>query len=127
MRVLVNKRQEVEVRELGGCMAPIWKNYFNVCDSLMFVIDTSDKAKLSCAFCLLIDILAHPQLQTVPILLILNKIDSPQKLSHSQLNDYIHLDGIVHHCPQRIEILQTSAKDGTGLERVVDWMKHHCA
>ena len=35
MNVVIGRKQEVTVRELGGCMAPIWKDYFNNCKNVM--------------------------------------------------------------------------------------------
>lgn len=35
--VSVNRRQDITMRELGGCMGPIWKNYFKDSVALMVI------------------------------------------------------------------------------------------
>ena len=35
MSVYTSKRVELTIRELGGCMAPIWHNYYQDCDALI--------------------------------------------------------------------------------------------
>ena len=35
MNISFGKRQEITVRELGGCMAPIWHNYYKDCHAVL--------------------------------------------------------------------------------------------
>lgn len=39
----------VQVREVGGTMAPMWKNYLNDAKKLMYVVDTSNLCQISAA------------------------------------------------------------------------------
>lgn len=39
----------VQVREVGGTMAPMWKNYLNDVKKLMYVVDTSNLCQISAA------------------------------------------------------------------------------
>lgn len=44
-----NAKQYVQIRELGGTMAPMWKNYYDDVDKIMYVIDTSNLCQISAA------------------------------------------------------------------------------
>lgn len=44
-----NLKQYVQVRELGGTMAPMWKNYYDDVEKIMYVIDTSNLCQISAA------------------------------------------------------------------------------
>lgn len=42
-----NKKPFVEVREIGGTMAPIWNRYYENVNRVIFVIDTSNLCEIS--------------------------------------------------------------------------------
>lgn len=44
-----NAKQYVQIRELGGTMAPMWKNYYDDVEKIMYVIDTSNLCQISAA------------------------------------------------------------------------------
>ncbi len=35
MNIVISRKNEITVRELGGCMAPIWHNYFKDSKTVM--------------------------------------------------------------------------------------------
>lgn len=44
------KRDLVQVREVGGCLAPIWRDYLNrPVDKVIYVVDTSNLCQISAA------------------------------------------------------------------------------
>ncbi|KAL3286347.1 hypothetical protein HHI36_000855 [Cryptolaemus montrouzieri] len=52
----------LEVREVGGSMAPLWHKYFQGIKKLVYVIDASNLCQISAAGVLLYTILADPSL-----------------------------------------------------------------
>ena len=42
VNVSVSRRQEVTVREVGGCMGPIWQNYYKDCEALMVIYEKNE-------------------------------------------------------------------------------------
>lgn len=44
-----NVKKYVQVRELGGTMAPMWKNYYDGVEKILYVIDTSNLCQISAA------------------------------------------------------------------------------
>lgn len=58
---------QIEVRELGGIMAPIWPKYFGGLSKIMFVVDASNLCQISAAGVLLYTVLAHPQIKNMKV------------------------------------------------------------
>lgn len=44
-----NMKRYVQIRELGGTIAPMWKNYYDNVDKVLYVIDTSNLCQISAA------------------------------------------------------------------------------
>lgn len=44
-----NQQQCVQVREVGGTMAPMWKNYLTDVNRIMYVVDTSNLCQIAAA------------------------------------------------------------------------------
>lgn len=42
-------KRYVQVRELGGSIAPMWKNYYDDVEKIIYVIDTSNLCQISAA------------------------------------------------------------------------------
>lgn len=50
----VNLKKYITIREVGGLMAPLWKNYLSNVAKILFVVDTSNLCQISAAGTLLI-------------------------------------------------------------------------
>jgi len=61
--------------DVGGQATKLWKHYFDSVDGLVFVIDSTDKARMAKAKAELYRVGKDPALQQVPYLLMFNKID----------------------------------------------------
>ncbi len=73
-----------------------WSNFYPDVDGIFFVIDTSDRERLSMVQDLLVEIVAHPQLanRTIPFVIMANMQDRPNKLEKAELKRVLHLDKI---------------------------------
>jgi len=61
--------------DVGGQATKLWKHYFDNVQGLVFVIDSTDKKRIAKAKAELMRVAQDPALQTVPTLLMFNKID----------------------------------------------------
>lgn len=59
---------QISIRELGGMMAPLWKNYFSNINKVIYVVDASNLCQISAAGVLLYTILVHPALRSAKVI-----------------------------------------------------------
>ncbi|XP_055553388.1 ADP-ribosylation factor-like protein 16 isoform X2 [Falco cherrug] len=105
--------RRVTVRELGGCMGPIWPSYYGECSALL----------VSSSCIQLLSVLSAAQLASVPVLVLFNKIDLPCYMSRVEMKSLFRMQDIISWATQPITILETSARDGTGLADVLQWLR----
>ncbi|XP_053939087.1 ADP-ribosylation factor-like protein 16 isoform X2 [Cuculus canorus] len=105
--------RRVTVRELGGCMGPIWPSYYGECSALL--------VSSSCIH--LLSILSAESLAAVPMLVLFNKIDMPCYMSLTEMKSLFRMQDIVSCATQPIMMLETSARDGIGLADVLQWLR----
>ncbi|XP_033923627.1 ADP-ribosylation factor-like protein 16 [Melopsittacus undulatus] len=113
----------VTLRELGGCMGPIWHSYYGECSALLFVVDAADPTQVSSSCVQLLSVLSAAPLAAVPVLILFNKIDLPCYMSVMEMKSLFRMQDIVSCATQPITILETSARDGTGLAEVLQWLR----
>ncbi|XP_014809583.1 PREDICTED: ADP-ribosylation factor-like protein 16 [Calidris pugnax] len=111
------------VRELGGCMGPIWASYYGECSALMFVVDAANPSQVSNSCVQLLSVLSAPQLAAVPVLVLFNKIDLPCYMSLAEMKSLFRMQDIVSCATQPVTMMETSARDGTGLADVLQWLR----
>lgn len=95
---LTLKKKKVTLRELGGCMGPIWPSYFKDCSSVIvssdtindmclhhliftigfvlfsqFVVDSGNIAQISSSCIQLLTVLSAEPLHSVSVLILFNK------------------------------------------------------
>ncbi|NXP35587.1 ARL16 protein, partial [Leiothrix lutea] len=115
--------QKVTVRELGGCMGPIWPSYYSECSALLFVVDASNPTQVSSSCIQLLSVLSAEPLASVPVLVLFNKIDLPCYMSLVEMKSLFRMQDVVSCATQPITMLETSARDGTGLADVLQWLR----
>ncbi|XP_076448918.1 ADP-ribosylation factor-like protein 16 [Babylonia areolata] len=122
VNVVVHKKKEVTVRELGGSMGPIWKNYYRDSSAIIYVVDVSNRCQVASACIQLLTVLTHAQTTDTPVLLLLNKQDLPCVMSRNEIEWLFRLDEVCQHTTQKITVLDVSAKTGQGLDQVARWI-----
>ncbi|NXY24997.1 ARL16 protein, partial [Atrichornis clamosus] len=115
--------RKVTVRELGGCMGPIWPSYYSECSALLFVVDASNPTQVSSSCVQLLSVLSAAPLASVPVLVLFNKIDLPCYMSLAEMKSLFRMQDIVACATQPITMLEISACDGTGLADVLQWLR----
>ncbi|XP_070581262.1 ADP-ribosylation factor-like protein 16 [Ptychodera flava] len=125
VNVNIGKKNDVTIRELGGCMGPIWHNYYKDCSVLMFMIDMANPCQVASSCIQLLTVLSHEQLQNVSVLLLLNKVDSPCAMNRNELDSLLRMREIISHAKQTITVLEISARRGQGLPELVKWLNEN--
>lgn len=120
-------RKKYTFRELGGAMGPIWNNYFKDASYLVYIIDTANQTQVASSCIQLLEVLASKQTQHMSVLLIFNKIDSPDRLSMSEISALLRLREISASASQDITVLECSFREGAGLTEILKWLQEKCA
>ncbi|XP_067860053.1 ADP-ribosylation factor-like protein 16 isoform X1 [Heptranchias perlo] len=123
--IAVNKRK-ITIRELGGCMGPIWPSYYGECEAVIFMIDAANPTQISSSCIQLLSVLAAEQLQQTSVLILFNKVDLPCHMSLVEMKSLFRMDDIIACAKQRLSVLEVSSRDGRGLEDVLKWLRSHC-
>ena len=124
---LTHNKRKYTFRELGGAMGPIWKNYFKDASYLVYVIDTARRTQVASSCIQLLEVLSSKETQEMPVLLIFNKIDSPDCMSMSEISTLIRLPDILGNAKQDITVLECSFREGTGLHGILKWLQEKCS
>ncbi|KAJ6600716.1 ADP-ribosylation factor-like protein 16 [Pseudolycoriella hygida] len=112
----------VQVREVGGTMAPMWKNYFGDVKKLMYVVDTSNLCQISAAGVLLYSLLADPRLQHAKVIIVLTKMDLAYRQMRNEALLMLQLDKLKKQIRQEVTVVETSAILDTGKDKILDWL-----
>uniref|UniRef100_A0A3B1J4T0 ARF like GTPase 16 n=1 Tax=Astyanax mexicanus TaxID=7994 RepID=A0A3B1J4T0_ASTMX len=115
---LTLRKKRVTVRELGGCMGPIWPSYFVDCYSVIFMVDSANITQISSSCVQLLSVLAAEPLQTASVLVLFNK-DLPCTMTLGEMKSLFRMDDIIASAPQSITTLELSARSGEGLQDVL--------
>ncbi|XWS62944.1 hypothetical protein CRYUN_Cryun06bG0054100 [Craigia yunnanensis] len=115
------KNRCFDVWDIGGQskIRPLWKHYFLNAQGIIFVVDSSDRERISEARKELHWILADNELANAPLFVFANKQDLSNAMSSSEIVDKLGL-----HClGQRPWYIQnTSAHSGCGLYEGLHWL-----
>ncbi|KAK2833359.1 hypothetical protein Q5P01_017248 [Channa striata] len=120
---LTLKKKRVTVRELGGCMGPIWASYFNDCSTVIFMVDSANIAQVSSSCIQLLSVLSAEALCRASVLILFNKIDMPCTMSLIEIKSLFRMDDIISSATQPITTLELSARSGQGLQEVLSWLE----
>uniref|UniRef100_A0A8C8GJS2 ADP-ribosylation factor-like 16 n=1 Tax=Oncorhynchus tshawytscha TaxID=74940 RepID=A0A8C8GJS2_ONCTS len=119
---LTLKRKRVTVRELGGCMSPIWPSYYTDCSSVIFMVDSANTTQISSSCIQLLSVLSAEPLHTASVLVIFNKRDLPCTMSLVEMMSLFRMDDIIASATQPITTVELSARSGQGLQEVLGWL-----
>lgn len=109
--------------DLGGQedLQSLWDKYYEECHGLIFVIDSVDEKRLGLSCKVFSRMLQNPDLESVPLLVFLNKQDSQNALTVENLkNAFKDVSSQIGRRDCTVQPL--SALDGDGVENGIDWM-----
>lgn len=107
--------------DLGGQprFRSMWERYCRGVNAIVFVVDIADTALLSVAREELHALMSSSTLEGIPLLVLGNKSDLPDKLSVDELIDEMDLKSIGH---REVSCYGISAKEETNLDAVIQWL-----
>lgn len=109
----------LQVWDLGGqeSLRNSWSLYFTSADAMIFVVDSTDSENTVLAKMELFNLLVHPDLREVPILVLANKVDLEEAMSSEQISEILNLPAIKEH---EWFLQRCSAMTGEGLAEGLD-------
>ena len=100
--------------DVGGQVTKLWKHYFDSVDGLVFVIDATDRERIARAKIELSGLASDQALQSVPFLLMFNKIDmAEQRMSLEELTERLGVEELSQN--RVINFQECSAKTAEGV------------
>ncbi|XP_037552463.1 ADP-ribosylation factor-like protein 11 isoform X3 [Nematolebias whitei] len=112
----LDKKTSLTVWDVGGqqCMRANWKYYLDDCKALVFVVDSSDPARMPEAQKALKKVLSYERLQGVPLMVLANKKDLPNSKTIREISTQLDLPSF---SDRLWEIQACSAVQGLGLQQ----------
>lgn len=117
------KNLQVELREIGGSMAPIWKNYYEDANAIIFVIDKSNHFQNSASCMLLLSALSNSKIDGKPVLILLNNSDWQCNILSSELRNILRIDDIIKTSNCDLVFQECSCVSRHGLTDVIKWLE----
>ncbi|XP_063190083.1 ADP-ribosylation factor-like protein 11 [Chroicocephalus ridibundus] len=99
-----------------GSLRASWPDYLEDTSTLVFVLDSTDTARLPEAAAELEEALSHPSMAGVPVLLLANKQEVPGALAPAELGEMLQRGRLVE---RRWVLRGCSAHTGQGLQEVL--------
>jgi ADP-ribosylation factor-like protein 8 len=97
----------------------MWERYCRGVSAIVFIVDIADAALLPDAREELHALMTQPSLEGIPLLVLGNKSDLPEKLTVDELIDAMDLKDVTH---REVSCYGISAKEETNLEAVLQWL-----
>lgn len=114
--------KQLHIREVGGSMAPIWKNYFSGVNKIMYVVDTSNLCQVTASAVLFYSLLADPRLLHTKVLLVLTKMDLAYRQMRNEALLMLQFNRLQKEITQKISVIEASAMSGLGTDNVHEWL-----
>merc|ERR1712045_303034 len=112
----------VSLREVGGSMAPLWKNMIESGKTqIIYCVDASSPERIGAATINLVELLHQPALQSAPVLILFTKTDLKSARSITELKSLMRLEDIRQHSGQDITVLEWTTEDKEKISPVLDW------
>ena len=115
------KNIEFQVWDIGGQdrLRRLWKHYYKNANGIIFVVDSTDKARLDTAKEELHKLLEEEELKDAKLLVLANKQDLPGAATSS---DIANTMGLVEHKNHKWFVQACSATKGDGIYEGLDWL-----
>ncbi|PTU22964.1 hypothetical protein P175DRAFT_0474677 [Aspergillus ochraceoroseus IBT 24754] len=114
-------RYRLNIWDVGGqkTLRSYWKNYFEKTDTLVWVVDATDRLRVNDCREELAGLLLEERLMGASLLVFLNKTDVEGCMSETEVRERLCLDAIKTH---KWTILPCSAMTGANLHEGLDWI-----
>lgn len=124
IKTLEHKSYKLNVWDVGGqrTIRAYWRNYFESTDGLVWVVDSSDKARLEICKEELMRLLGQEKLAGASLLILANKQDVVGAMNAEDIARLLGLETNSIFEKRHWCILPCSAVTGEGLVEGMDWM-----
>jgi len=121
VEVVKYKNVDFTVWDVGGQdkIRSLWHHYFQNAKGIIFVVDSSDHARIDEAALELQKVVREEDLQESVLLVLANKQDVPKAMTVSEVSDKLGLHSL--HAT-RWHIQATCATTGAGIYEGLDWL-----
>ncbi|OJK04456.1 ADP-ribosylation factor-like protein 2 [Aspergillus brunneoviolaceus CBS 621.78] len=111
----------LNIWDVGGqkTLRSYWKNYFEKTDTLVWVVDATDRLRVEDCRTELAGLLLEERLMGASLLVFLNKTDVDGCMTEEEVRERLSLDSIKTH---KWTILPCSAMTGRNLHEGLDWV-----
>ena len=108
------------IYDVGGHerIRPLWTHYYEDTSGIIFVVDSANEQKLEEAGSVFRKLAFEEKLEKLPILILANKQDVSGALPPKKLAEIMEINQIDNH---KIKVIKTSATQGKGMDKVMDW------
>jgi len=115
VEVLRHKNVNFTIWDFGGQKVhrQLWSRHIDETQALVFVIDASDRERISQARDELYRLLEEPSIQNLSLLILCNKSDVPDCMTTEEITYHLQLSSIT--VPSHYTIIATSGLTGNGL------------
>ncbi|KAA6390794.1 MAG: hypothetical protein EZS28_013681 [Streblomastix strix] len=116
-------KEKILLREIGGSLKPLWIDFFERSQFIMFVVDVSDYAQIPSAVCEIIELISNPDSKNINILIVLNKIDIDHSILIEEIQMQLRLDSLEDNNRLRINFVEVSALLGINIGIIYKWLE----
>ncbi|KAF3033255.1 hypothetical protein E8E12_002970 [Didymella heteroderae] len=112
---------KLNIWDVGGqkTLRTYWKNYFEKTDTLIWVVDATDRERVGDCRHELAGLLLEERLSGASLLVFKNKSDVPGAMSEDEVREGLGLDAIKTH---KWTIMSCSAMTGQNLQEGLQWV-----
>ncbi|KAH7406782.1 ADP-ribosylation factor [Phaeosphaeria sp. MPI-PUGE-AT-0046c] len=112
---------KLNIWDVGGqkTLRTYWKNYFEKTDTLIWVVDATDRERIGDCCYELAGLLQEERLSGASLLVFKNKSDVPGAMTETEVREGLRLDAIRTH---KWHIMTCSAMTGMNLQEGLDWV-----
>ncbi|KAF2827861.1 ADP-ribosylation factor [Ophiobolus disseminans] len=112
---------KLNIWDVGGqkTLRTYWKNYFEKTDTLIWVVDATDRERIDDCRHELAGLLQEERLSGASLLVFKNKSDVPGAMIEDEVREGLRLDAIKTH---KWHIMTCSAMTGMNLQEGLEWV-----
>eukprot|EP01061_Rhynchopus_euleeides_P035250 TRINITY_DN59385_c0_g1_i1.p2 TRINITY_DN59385_c0_g1~~TRINITY_DN59385_c0_g1_i1.p2 ORF type:complete len:188 (+),score=86.69 TRINITY_DN59385_c0_g1_i1:242-805(+) len=111
----------IKLWDIGGQprFRGMWERYCRGVNAIVFVVDSADRSNIDAAQKELMELMAKPALEKIPLLVLGNKKDIPGHMNEAELKNALELDQIQG---REVCVYSISAKNQVNIDAVLQWL-----
>lgn len=121
MRKVKKGKVSIKVWDMGGQkqFRGMWERYCRDVSCIVFVVDSADAKAIDVAHDELKRLLAHPVLNDIPLLVLMNKNDMPNAVAPQDIVEALDLSSITD---REVAYYSISCKNITNIDKSLTWL-----